>query len=140
MLAIWSGWSFRPGGIFSSPDCSTARTSRLSSGFPGLIAGPRLPPARRASLLVSASPLDRVVSLWHGRQIVLKIGWISVPSETVACCATNAGTAKSTEPVRNLHRQERSRRFIATHYTLPNPGELRNKRTLAVESAPNPHP
>ena len=60
MLAISSGWSFRPGGIFSSPDCSMARTSRLSAGLPGLIAAPRLPPARMASREVSASPLDLV--------------------------------------------------------------------------------
>src|SRR6266849_3250672 len=136
MLAICSGWSFRPGGIFSSLDCSTARTSRLSSGLPGLIAGPRLPPVRMASPLVSASPLDLVVSLWHGWQLVLRIRWISAPSDTGACCATNAGTETNTEAARNIHRQKRSWQFIATHYTLSNPDRSETVGTTICATEP----
>lgn len=45
-----------PGGIFNAPDCKTAEISRLASGFPGVIAAPRLPPFNAASLAVSESP------------------------------------------------------------------------------------
>src|SRR5260370_29748325 len=90
-VAISFGLSFRPGGIFNSPDCSIARTSRLSAGFPGLTAVPRLPPARIASRAVSASPLGLVVSLWHGGQLGFRICCIPVCPYGVAGYATNIG-------------------------------------------------
>ena len=102
MLAISLGWSFRPGGIFSSPDCSTARTNRLSAGFPGLTAAPRLPPAKMASREVSASPLDLFASLWHAWQFTFRICWIPVGSD--GCCADTADAVTSTETIRQNRR------------------------------------
>ena len=121
MLEISSGWSFLPGGIFSSPDCSMARTSKLSAGFPGLIAAPRLPPARMVSRLVSASPLVLVVSLWHGWQLVFRICRIAFPSAGAGCCANNADAVTSTKAAASVRRQNRPPRSMVTHYTLTNP-------------------
>src|SRR3954451_22350180 len=50
--------SLRPGGILRSPVCSIARIRTLSSGLPGLIAAPRLPPATSESRPASERPLD----------------------------------------------------------------------------------
>src|SRR5438552_18190655 len=45
-----------PGGIFSSPFRATALYNRLSSGFPGTMAGPRPPPFFRLSPLAMDNP------------------------------------------------------------------------------------
>src|SRR5439155_25934182 len=73
METISASDSLRPGGIFRSPDCSMARTRRLSPGVPGLIAAPRLPPLMIDSRFVTDRPLDLSESLWHGWQVVLRI-------------------------------------------------------------------
>ena len=56
IAAISASLSLPEGGIFSASLCRTARSSRLSAGFPGTIAGPRVPPFRIASRLSSRRP------------------------------------------------------------------------------------
>ena len=50
-MAISFGGSLGPGGIWISPSWRRTSISTLSSGFPGTIAGPWLPPFRRLSRL-----------------------------------------------------------------------------------------
>src|SRR5436190_12402925 len=63
-----------PGGIFSSPLRATALYNRLSSGFPGTIAGPRPPPFFRLSpLAMDNPPLGLVISgPWQVKQFLDK--------------------------------------------------------------------
>ena len=54
------------GGIFSSSCvCATACTSRLSSGLPGTMAGPVVPPSSMARRLSSRKPDDCFAGPWH---------------------------------------------------------------------------
>ena len=139
MAAISSGCSFRPGGIFSSPDCSIARTSRLSAGLPGLIAAPRLPPARMASRESSASPLDRFAWLWHAWQFVFRICWIPATAGGATCWAISADSVTSAQNAPNTVRQNRPWRSIVTHYTLSDPAVARNwlVRPYSCHQIPN---
>ena len=61
-------------GIFSfGSSCRMARISRLSSGLPGTIAGPDLPPARILSRESSCKP-PSFESVWQAKHCVAKTG------------------------------------------------------------------
>src|SRR5438034_10635868 len=62
------------GGIFSSPLRVTALYNRLSSGFPGTIAGPRPPPFFRLSALAMDNPPLGLVTSgpWQVKQFLDK--------------------------------------------------------------------
>ena len=99
MVAICSLDRRRPGGIFRSPFCSMACTSRLSAGVPGLTAGPRLPPWRRSSRCPSRGRCCDYARRGTARSSVRS----SVTASFGVCAAkTQANSTKTAIPARHI--------------------------------------
>src|SRR5215471_18223715 len=63
---------------------ATRRYSRLSSALPGTMSDPRVPPRSALSLVLRSSVPIRMVSPWHERQLVSRMGSMSFEKETRA--------------------------------------------------------
>ncbi len=119
----------RLGGIFNSSSVyPIARTSRLLSGSPATIAGPRSPPCKSDSRESTLRPLSVFLPPWHGKQSVARTGRILVSKNVSDDSSARAEPART----RMARREYADSRSIASTPV----GRDRTSSAMIANSAP----